>query len=106
MRFNGNVTTGDCLDPRGVGHVREVLGRILDALGVPDPQTGERRIMSLIRRAGLRTFADFPEFDPGLITRDVMSYDRFGNNPRQMRRHQLESLVRALAAAPRTVAFS
>jgi len=99
-RFNAAISDEDCQHPRGAAHVRVVLDRIFDALGVSDGAAAERRIASLIRDLGLDLFGDFPEFDLGVIASDVITYDRFRNNPRAMSHRQLKGFLGALCDGP------
>ena len=99
-RFNAAVSDADCQHPRGAAHVRAILARIFDALGVADGAAAERRIVGLIRELGLKQFGDFPEFDLGVIASDVIAYDRFRNNPRAMRQDQLKAFLGALRGGP------
>jgi len=96
LRFNSAVTENDCLDPRGRSHVRTVIGRICTALQVCDPEQGEMRIADLLRSCGQKSFADIDEIDVDFLAQDVMSYDRFENNPRAMGRAELTSMLRSL----------
>lgn len=89
LAFNDRVSHEDCQDPRGYGHVRGVLDRIVSALGATDADDAERRIRSLMHRTGLPTFDQLDGIDLDLLARDVIGYDRFGNNPRRMTTEQL-----------------
>jgi phosphonoacetaldehyde reductase len=99
-RFNAAVTDADCQDPRGIAHVRDVLARVFDALGVPDGAAAEQRVLTLIRALGLKQFGDFPEFDLATIASDVIAYDRFRNNPRAMSPTQLRDFLIRLRHGP------
>jgi alcohol dehydrogenase class IV len=96
LRFNSAVTEKDCLDPRGESHVRAVIGHICEGLQVPDPNHGDIRIAALLRSCGQKSFAEIDEIDVDFLVQDVMSYDRFENNPRAMERCQLASMLQGL----------
>jgi alcohol dehydrogenase class IV len=96
LRFNAAVTEKDCLDPRGLSHVRAVIDRICAALQVRDPDHGELQIAALLRSCGQKSFDAFDEIDVDFLVQDVMSYDRFENNPRGMGRSQLMSMLQDL----------
>lgn len=96
LRFNDRIEDDDCQDPRGVGHVRTVIARLLDALGACDVADGSERLHRLIGAIGLTTFDRHAEFDLPVIAADVMFYDRFRNNPRRMSRDQLDRFLVAL----------
>jgi alcohol dehydrogenase class IV len=96
LRFNAAVTESDCLDPRGRSHVRSVIARICSALRVRDAGEGETRMADLLRSCGLKSFADIDEIEIDLLVQDVMSYDRFENNPRAMGRAALTTMLRGL----------
>lgn len=96
VRFNTGVSERDCQDPRGVNHVIHVIGRVHAALGVSTGKAAEERIQALIRALGLKLFHEHPDFEIDFITADVMSYERFGNNPRVMTQNQLMAFLESL----------
>ena len=99
LRFNDQVSPGDCQDVRGYQHVRSVLDRIIDALSARDAASAECRILNLMSGIGLRTFDQFHEVDLSLLAEDVIGYDRFGNNPRRMSADQLVEFLGSLSVA-------
>ena len=97
LQYNDQITPDDCQDPRGYDHVRNVLDRIIEALGASDAGDAEIRINRLIRNIGLETFEEFDGIDMELLAEDVIGYDRFGNNPRRMAPEQLISFLDRLS---------
>ncbi len=99
LSYNDAVTPEDCQDPRGYAHVRNVLDRIVEAIGATDAAGAEARIRALMGRTGLRTLDRIDGIDLALVAEDVIGYDRFGNNPRRMSAGQLVDFLDRLSAA-------
>lgn len=95
LAYNAGVTAADCLDPRGVGHVRATVDGVLDALGCGTPAEAAARIDAFLDAADLPAYQD-GSFDDALIAREALGYDRAGNNPRAFDRERLTALLDSL----------
>jgi alcohol dehydrogenase class IV len=93
LRFNALVGDDDCCDPRGREYVCGIVKRICGALGVRNPIEGENRLAELLKSCGQQSFADLIQLDIDFLIDDVMSYDRFGNNPRFMGPRELRMML-------------
>ncbi len=101
--FNAEVGERDCHDPRGVAHTLAVVRAVVRHLRAPTPAAAARRVAELVRRLGLpapHQLAQLRRIDPTSLADDVLSYDRFTNNPRHMSRAQLTALLTALTTPP------
>ncbi|MEM7313982.1 MAG: phosphonoacetaldehyde reductase [Planctomycetota bacterium] len=104
MRFNGDVTSANVHDPRGVNHVNTVLTRIANAFGVPSGIDAMDIVASrwedLLRRIDCRVkLSEFDIFEPNQLTEIVTSVnnERLANNPRRISQRQLTELVQSFA---------
>lgn len=95
LSYNAEVTAADCQDPRGVGHVRTVIDRLLEALCCDTPDEAAELLDGLAAAAGLSAYRD-GRFDDGLLATEALSYDRADNNPRRFDRDRLTSLLASL----------
>ncbi|RSO42602.1 hypothetical protein DMH15_11455 [Streptomyces sp. WAC 06725] len=95
LRFNAAVTAQDCRDPRGSEHVMSVLRSVCQRLDARDPAEAHQRLDVLLRRLGLPALRGLDHIDVRVLADDVVTYNRFDNNPRHMSRDQLTALLRA-----------
>ncbi|WP_206502821.1 phosphonoacetaldehyde reductase [Streptomyces chrestomyceticus] len=95
LRFNAAVTSQDCRDPRGPEHIASVLRSVCHQLDARDPAAAHQRLDALLRRLGLPTLRGLDHIDVRALAGDVVTYNRFDNNPRHMSRGQLTALLHA-----------
>jgi phosphonoacetaldehyde reductase len=96
LSFNALVSDDDCCDPRGREYVDGIIKRICSALGVASAAEGELRLTGLLKSSGQRLFAELTQIDIEFLIDDVISYDRFDNNPRFMGPRELRSMLTEL----------
>ncbi|MDG4834267.1 iron-containing alcohol dehydrogenase [Solwaraspora sp. WMMD1047] len=94
LRFNAAVTDDDCADPRGPDRVRDVVARIVAALGASDAPDADKRIEAFLDRHGLATLDRIP-YSPEHLAREALAYPRSADNPRRL---DLPGLTRWLAS--------
>ncbi|MGC4804614.1 iron-containing alcohol dehydrogenase [Micromonospora sp. DT233] len=92
LRFNAAVEDDDCSDPRGPDRVRDVVARIVAALGAADAADAEKRLEVFLQRHGLATLDQVP-YSPEQLAREALAYPRCADNPRRL---DLPGLVRRL----------
>jgi alcohol dehydrogenase class IV len=94
--YNAAVTEADCTDPRGADRVRDVVGRIVTALGEASPYQVSERVDAFLRQHGLATLDEVP-VAPAVLAHDALAYPRSRDNPRVL---TLARLTRQLAHHP------
>ena len=97
--FNANVSEMDVTDPRGVEHVRKMIGVILAQLKCTDAEDGRARIADLMDSIGCRTRLSGLGI-AGSATRkaiaESVNADRLRNNPRALTATQLIHLLESI----------
>ena len=97
--FNTNVSETDVTDPRGVEHVREIIGVILAQLKCTDAEDGRARIEELMESIGCRTRLSGLGI-AGSATRkaiaESVNVDRLRNNPRALTATQVIHLLESI----------
>ncbi len=83
LRFNAETTEADCVDPRGPVRAREVVERIVSALGATDVDDADHRVEAFLRRTGLDPLDAVP-LDRDQLARDALAYPRIADNPRRL----------------------
>lgn len=84
LRFNAQISSEDCADPRGVEHVRSVLASLFEKLGARDGREAERRVAALVASLAPELALVRRTTDVQYLHREVCSYDRMRNNPRML----------------------
>ena len=101
MAYNYGLGREDCLDPRGVKHVRGRIDEILELLGARDVEDGHRIIRALIestgRTASLNAIGVKRPEDIAALA-DGVNAERLGNNPRAFTRESLLAMLQVLHA--------
>lgn len=106
--FNDSLTVEDCLDPRGVGFVRQRLTELRALLGV----SGNRQVEDVFAKF-LRSFGLHEELaGVGIRTTDDLARivvhgfnpQRVNNNPRKLTKEHLHALLAAQLQLPASVA--
>ena len=94
--FNSDVEAEDCLDMRGVGHVRSMAVEAASALGV-EPADAHRRVMDIVEDCGLSSSLKAVGVDEGAIGVLAGSVDpvRLSNNPRRLTEEDAARMYRA-----------
>ena len=96
LEFNSAVSPRDINDPRGVGHVHDVIGRICGLMGVATAVEGRHAIQDLmetigldtcLRPYGIETVADCEQ----LV--EHVNVERLSNNPRKITRSQMTQIL-------------
>lgn len=93
--FNEQVDESSLSDPRGVAHVRSVLGEICETFGVSDAMHLAGRLRDLIQSFGLPADVDAAiatPIDRRLWVSEV-NVERLANNPRMLDQDDLLDLV-------------
>ena len=96
LRYNADVKEADCADPRGAARVRDVVDRIVAALGAADPADAEKRVDAFLGRNMLATLDEIP-YRPDLLAREALAYPRSADNPRVL---SIPGLIRQLGRRP------
>ncbi len=86
LEFNAAVTDSDCGDPRGAGHVREVMGQLCALLGCAGPAEARLRLYRLMLDCGLNPHVRALGLSAGDMERviDGVDHGRLANNPRRI----------------------
>jgi alcohol dehydrogenase class IV len=87
LQFNAETTEEDCVDPRGPGHVREVIASICQIFGVATPGDANEWIRQRMFDTGLaNTLGGVGAGSDTAISRIAASVnmERLANNPRSM----------------------
>ena len=87
-----NARPGDCADPRGPEHVRDVVRRILRALGAREPRQVNAVLARFRRLAGLEEWSEVA-VDAASVAAQAVTYGRLSNNPRRLSGEQLLALL-------------
>jgi alcohol dehydrogenase class IV len=87
-----NAHPEDCVDARGPEHVRDVVRRILRALGARRPGEVEAMLARFRRLAGLEEWSDVT-VDPASVAAQAATYGRLSNNPRRLSPERLQALL-------------
>lgn len=96
---NAGITAEESNDPRGPGHVRHRIGRILDLLSCRTADGGREAIEAFVRAVGGQTrLRDFGITEPEQIDSIVgkVNSERLGNNPRRLTASQLSALLHSI----------
>ena len=95
LRYNAGVSTRDCADPRGVGHVRSVLADLVEAFdGASTVDQAAGRVDAFLGDCALAPFDDLA-VDHAAIAAEAVGYRRCHNNPRVL---DAPTLTRLLSA--------
>ena len=83
LNHNAAITDVDCHDPRGPQHVRTVLDRVAESLGLASPGQAAERIDRFLAECGLPHLGDLPITAESLVA-EALSYPRCHDNPRRL----------------------
>ncbi len=99
LEFNAEVSEEDLNDPRGVHHVREMIGEVCSLLGAQDPLDGRRALLDLMDSISMETrLGPYGIEGPVDCTRIVekVNVERLSNNPRSITKAQMAQLLEKL----------
>lgn len=98
--FNSLVSNADVADPRGEKHVRETINHICSLLSASDEFDARKRIRNLMKKIGLaislKEVGINLQRDRDKIA-DMSNSIRLKNNPRQVSRHDIKSILDSIA---------
>ncbi len=96
--WNSKITEQDCVDDRGVAHVRNCVDAVVKSLSCDSAEQARDRIADLIGEVGCHTrLSDFGLTDGEIVTvAGAVNTERLGNNPRRLNTSDIESLLRNL----------
>lgn len=96
LEYNADVTDATCADPRGVDHVKGVVGRIISLLGATDATDARLTFEGLVGRLGLdirlSAIGAPPDQIRTMLVRGV-NVQRLANNPRTFTQQSLEAVL-------------
>lgn len=92
FEYNAGTTASDCRDPRGVDHVRAVV-REIESTCQRGGWSGPAALVGAIVGAGALPDVDRSAFDAQAITASVLASPRAANNPRELDRDAVCSLL-------------
>ena len=99
LEFNAEVSEEDLNDPRGVHHVREMIGDVCSLLGAHNPLDGRRALVDLMGSIGMETRLGpcgiEGAADCARIV-ETVNVERLSNNPRSTTKAQLTQLLEKL----------
>jgi len=99
LEFNAEVSEEDLNDPRGVHHVREMIGDVCSLLGAHNPLNGRRALVDLMGSIGMETRLGpcgiEGAADCARIV-ETVNVERLSNNPRSTTKAQLTQLLEKL----------
>lgn len=96
LRHNAAVEEASCTDPRGAGHVRESIARILAALGCESAEQAQAALERFVASIDCPTRLSqigVQEADLATLAAEV-NVERLGNNPRRISQVELVELLR------------
>ena len=96
LSFNARVSEDDCVDPRGVGYVKERISEIVDTLGADSVEQACDLIRAFIRQLECpSSFREAKILENSEISRIVASVnvERMSNNPRSSTAEALIQLL-------------
>ena len=99
LEFNDEVSEDDLNDPRGVEHVREVIGEVCSLLGVGSPMEGHRAIADLMVAIGMETRLGPYGIRNAVACEQIVetvNVERLSNNPRSPTKAQLAQILEKL----------
>jgi alcohol dehydrogenase len=96
--FNAQVDEASCTDPRGVGHVRDAIRRVVETLGASSAEDARARIEAFVAALGCPTRLGEVGVDEAGLARLVadVNLERLGNNPRRLGARQLDEVLRSV----------
>ena len=100
IEFNALVNDENCNDKRGARFVREKLETLFEILDCNGPPTAKKRLEDLMAKIGVATRLNDVGIDEKgiqLVTRKGFAPDRMGNNPREVTREDLTSILERIA---------
>ena len=103
LPYNYHVSDQDCNDPRGPEFVRKSMEELIVLLGAADIDGASRKLRRLIEEIGLEgTFSKcgIAREDIPTIIHDGFSQARMANNPRMLRRHDIQRVLNDLVLHP------
>ena len=92
VRHLAGITDSDCIDTRGVAHIRDVSSEILERLGCGEPEELAYWIDQRALESGCPQYDMLP-IDPQQLAKEALSYDRTHNFPRQLTHGSLARLL-------------
>jgi alcohol dehydrogenase class IV len=92
LRYNAAITDRDCLDPRGPQHVRTVLARAAESLGLASPAQVAERVDRFLAECGLPHLGDL-NITAESLAAEALSYPRCHDNPRRLDESVLTRLL-------------
>lgn len=93
LKFNYKLDSGNCIDKRGVDHVKKRIDKIFEILKCP-PDTIDEVLLSFYSKLGLETNIRqlIQDFNPQLILKNV-NIERLANNPRTVELSDIQDLL-------------
>ncbi|KPI15329.1 iron-containing alcohol dehydrogenase [Actinobacteria bacterium OK074] len=91
LRYNHAVPPDDCLDPRGVEHVRRVIGSLAAPLGGA-PALAAARVERFLAACELTPYDELAA-DHRKVAAEAVSYPRCHDNPRRLNHESLSRLL-------------
>lgn len=99
LEFNNEVSEEDLNDPRGVEHVREMIGEVCSLLGASNPTEGHRALADLMVAIGLETRLGPCGIEGAVDCEKIVetvNVERLSNNPRSPTKAQLAQILEKL----------
>ena len=94
LEFNANIKKDDCLDPRGVSFVKNIIKEIYRELGTTKPREAPKKLRKFIRSTGLGVTLSANGVDNlPLIIKFGFSPERAKNNPRKVSEADLRKIL-------------
>lgn len=93
LAFNAEVTSDDCLDPRGVDAVQQRLKTVLNILGAADIETACGSISKLLTDLACPALGEICTADELRGIADSANAERLSNNPRRATSEQLFAVL-------------
>lgn len=100
LAFNAEVTAANVNDPRGVEHVQQAIGQVLELLGCSDARQGCRRLQEFIHSVGCHSRlgplgVSGNQTLAGIAAK--VNPQRLGNNPRRMTSEDIIAILQSIA---------
>ncbi len=89
LKFNFNITKKNCLDGRGVIHVKENINEVYKIIGATSPENAQELMIDYFEKLGLKLKFNF---DPQKIISNI-NLQRLANNPRRISTQELIYLI-------------
>jgi len=99
LELNAEVSPAVLRDTRGMPHIRRVIKELLELLGAGDPASARRKLVRLMRNAGLETRLSGLGLGPAdldVIVKHGHTHERLKNNPRAVTKGELRAMLRRI----------